>query len=419
MPDDIAIDDRPLGTRYRIDEPDGTWWEVGWDRPLGTFYAQQYSPEPYDPFTHDNLLAWHGARPSELATIEALAARLTVALPDDIAEELQRDADAHPHTVDPPFLHVARALDEPAASPPDASLSGGRTTLPAEPLANALQRLRTDPYLAATDLTSLARGLGIDPSLAQGVIDESIGELSVEQIAHVCEALRCSPYELWGQKLGREILDVYGPERWPRYIEPLDDGRDLARSDSFIRRRVEQQATEVVSIAHRHVPGSIAVDVTRYRQTAVLAVDEHGRAAPVADTLQPADPTSDYHFAFQRVGEVETVRVALTPDAFAAGCPPGRDASPALVHIADDLERRAPGTDLFRFVDTATSSEQWLGRDTPFDEWQNWDDPRRCYPGDPTDVLDDGPGELIQPLPLAPHGDLDPEPELDGVSLDF
>src|ERR671911_269829 len=37
-PTDLSSD-RPMGTRYRIDLADSTWWELGWDKPLGTFFA--------------------------------------------------------------------------------------------------------------------------------------------------------------------------------------------------------------------------------------------------------------------------------------------------------------------------------------------------------------------------------------------
>lgn len=422
MPDDVVLDDRPLGTRYRLDEPDGSWWELGWDRPLGTFYAQQYSPVPYDPFTHENLVAWHGGRPSEISSVDALAARLPRPIPEDVADGLRRDAEAQPHIEDPPFLHVAQAVDAAAtrAAMPDPA-AGSRTTLPSDPLADVLQRLRRDPALAADDLASFARGLGLDPALAQAVIDGNAGDLDVEKIAHVCEALRCSPYDVWGAKLGREILDAYGPERWPRHIEPLDDRRELAGEDSFVRRRVEQQAADVVSIGDPGQQLSVALDVTRFRQTAVLAVDEQGRSVRVNDTLQPADPSTEYHFAFQRLGEPQKIVLPMTGAEFAAGCPAGHDATPALAGAASDLERRQPGADMLRFTDPVSGTEQWLGRETPFDPWQTWDDPRTYYPGDPSDVLSNGPGELDEQLPFtAPaHAELDTTSELDGVSLDF
>ena len=413
MSDSHAIDDdRPLGTRYRLEQPDGTWWEVGWDRPLGTFYAQHYSPEPYDPFTPDQPLAWHGTRPSELTTVVALSGRTNVRIPDAISDELRRDAEAHPHTVDPPFLQLAAEvaglteLDHP-----------GRTTLPAAPVADALNGLRRDPYLAADDITAFARGLGIDADLARDIADGAVDDLNVEQIAHVCEALRCSPYDLWGPRLGREILDVYGPDSWPRYIEPLDDARSLGIDDSFIRRRVEQQAAQVVQVADS-APTQVPLEVTRFRQTAVLAVDADGGVERVTDTLQPADRSREYHFAFQRTGEVESVAAPLTPDEFAAGCPAGHDATPALVDLANRLEATRPGADMFRFRDPGTDAEQWLGRDTPFDPWQTWDDPRLYYPGDPSDVLDERMVDLTPPLPFDVRS-AEAEAELEGAGLDF
>lgn len=107
MADQTAGAPRPMGTRYEIDQGDGTWWELGWDEPLGTFYAQHHHPDVAD---STDLLAWYGTRPAELDSVAALACRLPVALPAQIADELQRDADAHPHTVDPPGLALAEAL---------------------------------------------------------------------------------------------------------------------------------------------------------------------------------------------------------------------------------------------------------------------------------------------------------------------
>jgi hypothetical protein len=408
--DNSLVDERPLGARYRIDQPDGTWWELGWDRPLGTFYAQHWSPEPYDPFTPDEPLAWHGTDLAEVTTVASLAATIGVPIPDDIVESLQRDAHAYPHTIDPPFLGVARAFRDAATISAPA-----RTTLPAEPVAQVLTRLRRDTYLAAENLTAFAHGLGIDADLARDIVDGTLRNLDVEQIADVCEGLRCSPFDLWGPQMGREILEVYGPERWPKHIEPLDDGRAVEVDDSFIRRRIGQQAAGVVQ-----VEGSSAVvqlEITRFRQTAVIAVDEQGATERVADTLQPADPSREYHFAFQRVGEPERMTARLSAAEFAAGCPAGHDATPTLVDIADRLERAGHAADMLRFRDPASGAEQWLGRDTPFDTWQTWDDPRRYYPGDPADVLDERVLDLTSPsLPFTPDA---PGVELDDIGIDF
>lgn len=412
MTDNYLLDERPLGARYRIDQPDGSWWELGWDRPLGTFYAQHWSPEPYDPFTPDEPLAWHGTDLAEFTSVASLATTIGVPIPDDIVEELQRDAHAYPHTIDPPFLGAARAFRVAATVSVPA-----RTTLPAEPVAQVLTKLRRDPYLAAESLTAFAHGVGIDADLARQIVDGTVRHLDVDQIANVCEGLRCSPFDLWGAQLGREILDVYGPERWPRHIEPLDDGRALEVDDSFIRRRIEQQAAEVVQVEGSS-PAMVQLEITRYRRSAVIAVDQQGATERVTDTLQPADPSREYHFAFQRVGELERLTARLSPAEFAAGCPAGHDATPTLVDVADRLERAGLDADMLRFRDPATGAEQWLGRDTPFDTWQTWDDPRRYYPGDPADVLDERVFDLTSPaLPFAPEAAA--AGELDDIGIDF
>ena len=106
--------------------------------------------------------------------------------------------------------------------------------------------------------------------------------------------------------------------------------------------------------------------------------------------------------------------VGLSPAEFAAGCPAGHDATPALVDMANRLDRVRPGTDMFRFTDPGTEAEQWIGRDTPFDPWQTWDDPRRYYPGDPADVLDERMVDLTPPLPFDSHS-VEVEAELEGA----
>ena len=88
-----------------------------------------------------------------------------------------------------------------------------------------------------------------------------------------------------------------------------------------------------------------------------------------------------------------------------------------LIDVADRLERAGRDADMLRFRDPTTGAEQWLGRDTPFDTWQTWDDPRRYYPGDPTDVLDERLLDLTSPaLPFTPD---DAGVELDGIGVDF
>ena len=160
----------------------------------------------------------------------------------------------------------------------------------------------------------------------------------------------------------------------------------------------------------------LEVEATRFRQTAVLAVTADGQTSRVMDTLQPADDSSEYHFVFQRVADREVLTVPMSSAEFAGGPPPGSDVAPALVHALRQLDQAQPGADMVRLRDPASEAEQWLGRDTPFDDWQTWDDPRRYYPGDPTDVLDERVIELPT-LPLeTPSVDVR---ELEGAGLDL
>jgi DNA-binding Xre family transcriptional regulator len=373
---------RPQGRRYELSEPDGSWWELGWDRPLGTFYAQHYNADNHrsNPDAPD---IWHGARPFEITTVADLATLLSVPVPADIADELASDAAAFPCDRMPPFLHLVEDIAERIHLD-----QGSRHTLPAAPVAEALERLRSDPYLADEELSTFAKGLGLDPALTGDIVTGRVQQLQVRQIAHLCEALRCSPYDLWGPQLGRQILEVYGPEHWPEYIEPLSDGRTPSLADGFIARRVEQQAAEVVQVEATRT----TVEVTPYRQVAILAVHQDGAIERVADAHGAAEATVEYHFAFQRAGDPHKVALPVAPSEFLAGAAPGHDAPPALVDVAHSLEREVPATDMLRFRGP-DGAERWLGRETPFDTWQSWDDPRLDFPGEPLIVLSD---ELVE-----------------------
>ena len=157
--------------RYRLDQPDGTWWELGWDQRLRTYYAQEHSPEPFDPFTVDQPTTWFGTQASEVPSTAHLVEQLDIDVPDDVLTKLERDAAAVPDVLDP----------QTQADPP----VHGRTTLPAAHVVDTLHRLQRDPYLAAEDTHTFAMDLGLEPELARDLLDGTIGELEVEQIAHV------------------------------------------------------------------------------------------------------------------------------------------------------------------------------------------------------------------------------------------
>lgn len=66
---------------------------VGWDPPLGTFFAQVFGPDTDE--GEEVVLGWCGYMPREVETVEQLATWLAarnVTLPDNVAEFLAHDA---------------------------------------------------------------------------------------------------------------------------------------------------------------------------------------------------------------------------------------------------------------------------------------------------------------------------------------
>jgi hypothetical protein len=146
------------------------------------------------------------------------------------AQLAQRSAalDAREHALD----LRERALDrrDLRAETWEASLRGTtgtepRWTLPAGPVKGQIQTLMV---LTHDDLSTVARGINVEPEWAKGVMDGSITEVDLNHVQRLCHGLHCTPYDFWGAEAGRSILHAYGPELWPRYIEPLAaPGRDL------------------------------------------------------------------------------------------------------------------------------------------------------------------------------------------------
>lgn len=97
--------------------------------------------------------------------------------------------------------------------------------VPAAAAAAQLHALRVD---TGDDVATLAQGVGVEAEWAAGVLS---GEITTVDIAHVqalCEGLHCTPYDLFGAEAARSIDHAYGPELWPRYIEPLEPAGPLA-----------------------------------------------------------------------------------------------------------------------------------------------------------------------------------------------
>jgi hypothetical protein len=283
-----------------------------------------------------------------------------------------------------------------------------RWSLPAAPATDALRALLGEPGFSTSDVEEFARGLGLDPTLTEDLVAGRVVDLDVQQIAQLCESLQCSPYDMWGPELARSILHAYGPESWPRRIEPLDDDRTLPTTDDvFLRRRLAARANElavpIAAVASRWAevsddePPCTKLELTCFHRVAVLAVSPDG-VSVVRDPTAAPDPAVEYHFSFRQVAEPQSVDIAISPSDFATGPLPGFDTDPDLAVAAEGLrtQPRLSDTDLVRMVDPSTGAEQWLGWDTDAKSWQTWDDPRRYYPGDPVDVLSTSETEVDQ-----------------------
>jgi hypothetical protein len=304
------------------------------------------------------------------------------------------------------------------AANPDGAL------LPAAPVRSVLLHLIEDRRVGGFDTSELARGLDLDRGLVIDVLAGDRQSLTVPEVKAVCDALHASPLGLWPAEQARTILTSYPPETWPRYIEPLDDLYESPASD-FVVRCVDRQAHEALDFAHRsgHLGEDVPIIVTPYRHVRVLAVDGIGRIEAVLDAEGPAAAGVDYFFSFEQLRRPLEVDVRLEGGTLPEVAPPGCDAPPPLVDIADRLREWTPGMTMVRFTDRSTSAEHWLGIDPASGAWHTWDDPAAGYPGLRTDVVD--PGEHLDPQALVDDGRpvlslVDNEPHrLEAVSLDI
>ncbi len=92
-------------------------------------------------------------------------------------------------------------------------------TVPAAAVAIELRHLMID---TGEDLPSVARGIGLDPDWARGVLTGDVVDVDVVHVQQVCEGLQCTPYDLFGPDLARSIAHAYGPELWPAGVHPLE-----------------------------------------------------------------------------------------------------------------------------------------------------------------------------------------------------
>lgn len=102
--------DRPSGPRYRLDSGDGTWWEMGWDRRLVSFYGQRFRSSAGPDGPH-RMLAWHGTAHGELRDVPDLESALGRRLDSETAADLSIDKTYFPNPGRPPFLSWADELE--------------------------------------------------------------------------------------------------------------------------------------------------------------------------------------------------------------------------------------------------------------------------------------------------------------------
>ena len=90
--------------------------------------------------------------------------------------------------------------------------------LPAEPVRRQLEALVFD---TGDDIGVVAGANGLDARWATAVVVGAVTRVDLPHVRHVCEGLRCTPYDLWGTAGARSISHAYGPDAWPARTEPL------------------------------------------------------------------------------------------------------------------------------------------------------------------------------------------------------
>lgn len=285
-------------------------------------------------------------------------------------------------------------------------------SLPAATVADVLAEFRRD--FGDEDLNTFSKGFGLDAGLVDGLLSGRIDTVDVAEIAQVCDALHCSPFDLWEPSEARSILHAYGPELWPTTILPLDERPAPPLPEHlFMARRLDQQAAEIEQVLrHPNFPvdlstdtidvranengvGLDAVAATVYDRTATLAVSDKGTVFELGDDepVPAGVAIEEYHLQFRQADDPvrldgnRLVSAALVPE----NPPPGVAVDPALARAAQGLRDAHPdrSIDLVRFT-TADGHDAWVGFD-PAEGWSTWDDPRAYFrAAAPELVLDPG-----------------------------
>ena len=88
---------RTAAARYQVGVGDGTWWELGWDPPLATYYAQHWH-EPADDDDDEQVTEWLGTWFAEHPSVNSLEEALGWTVPEAMRAELDADRSAWPST---------------------------------------------------------------------------------------------------------------------------------------------------------------------------------------------------------------------------------------------------------------------------------------------------------------------------------
>jgi hypothetical protein len=91
-------------------------------------------------------------------------------------------------------------------------------SVPADPIREQIRALMLHTH---DPLPVVAKGLGLDADYAAAIVDGSTRSIDLAHVQQLCEAMHATPYDIWGTEVGRSIAHAYGPELWPRFIEPL------------------------------------------------------------------------------------------------------------------------------------------------------------------------------------------------------
>lgn len=418
---------------YRLEEPDGSWWDLGWDPALGTYFAQRVQPITD---ADVQVLADVGHQSGEITTVDQLAHVIGRDLPNRTQDALVADAasfDGNTDLAELPWgvrtaIHEINQIDSETASEVASRAAAYYNrfaaeplrVLPADPVADAFFTLR-DTANAATrwpDAESYVESLGIDRALAADILTSTITELNPSQIADVCEGLGCSPFDLWGARLARAALPIYPPEQWPRSIQPLDElhrpPATLPQARQVLRDLIDAHATARLTQT-TPVPATgfhdsyllEHIQATSYRRGDIIQLQADGQTHRLDEEATPASATSDYYLTFHQLTEPVTVA-----DLLETGAPPpsdttaGWDVQPRLAAAAGALRlhqelasgETAGRVELVRFT-PLEGNEVWISHDPDANTWEIAHDPRAIYPGQPSDVV--APGPFTDPRPYA------------------